>query len=110
MSESTPTKKGKCSFQDDEEELDEILADPSIPQDKNCYIFIVDRSGSMGGQPMEQTKKALLLFIQSLPKGSLFQILSFGSRHQWLQLSHEHSWDKVGDFYKYNDGTLKEAK
>ena len=31
------------------------------------YVFIIDRSGSMSGSPMELTKQALLLFLQSLP-------------------------------------------
>lgn len=35
-----------------------------------CFIFIVDRSGSMSGHRMETTKQALKLFIQSLPVGS----------------------------------------
>jgi Mg-chelatase subunit ChlD len=28
-----------------------------------CFIFIVDRSGSMSGKKMETTKEALKLFI-----------------------------------------------
>jgi uncharacterized protein with von Willebrand factor type A (vWA) domain len=28
-----------------------------------CFIFIVDRSGSMSGEKMETTKEALMLFI-----------------------------------------------
>jgi len=47
------------------------------------FVFIVDRSGSMGmfGR-MELAKEALALFIRSLPKDSKFSIISFGSRHQ----------------------------
>jgi hypothetical protein len=33
----------------------------------------------MSGTRIEITKKALLLFMQSLPPGSMFQIVSFGS-------------------------------
>jgi von Willebrand factor A domain-containing protein 5 len=43
------------------------------------FIFIVDRSGSMGGARIEQTKEALQIFIQSLPVGCDFSILSFGT-------------------------------
>ena len=50
-----------------------------------CFIFIVDRSGSMGGPRMEITKDALKLFIQSLPVGSQFAILSFGSDSHWCE-------------------------
>lgn len=44
-----------------------------------CFIFLVDRSGSMGGKRIEITKEALKLFIQSLPVGSQFAILGFGN-------------------------------
>lgn len=44
------------------------------------YIFVVDRSGSMSGNPMEMTKSALKLFMQSLPANSKFNIVSFGTR------------------------------
>jgi Mg-chelatase subunit ChlD len=35
-----------------------------------CFVFLVDRSGSMSGSRIEVTKEALKLFIQSLPVGS----------------------------------------
>ena len=34
-----------------------------------CFIFLVDRSGSMGGEGIQIAKQALELFIQSLPAG-----------------------------------------
>ena len=48
------------------------------------FIFIVDRSGSMSGQKMEMTKEAMKLFIQSLPAGSMFEIISFGTNYRPL--------------------------
>ena len=50
------------------------------------FIFLIDQSGSMRGEPIELVKKALLLFIQSLPANSYFQLIGFGS-----------------DFKKYNN-------
>lgn len=44
-----------------------------------CFIFLVDRSGSMDGMPLAITVQALILFIQSLPVGSQYAILNFGS-------------------------------
>ena len=43
------------------------------------FIFLIDQSGSMSGKSIELVKKALLLFIQSLPEKSYFQLIGFGS-------------------------------
>lgn len=68
-------------------------------ESKYLFIFVVDRSGSMGlSNRMQITIDALKLFIQSLPTGSRFGILSFGS---------DCSWSK-GHIMEYNNGT-KEA-
>ena len=72
------SKKTKTVFVE-EEELDES---DSKFEDKYTYIFIVDRSGSMGGTRMDITKEAMRLFMQSLPAGSSFAIISFGSDHR----------------------------
>lgn len=51
---------------------------PSIPRQE--YIFLVDRSGSMGGQRIETAKRALMLLLRSLPShGSWLNVFSFGS-------------------------------
>ena len=43
------------------------------------FIFLVDQSGSMDGERIKIASKALQLFIQSLPAGSYYQIIGFGS-------------------------------
>ena len=43
------------------------------------FIFLIDQSGSMSGANINIVKKALLLFVQSLPKNSYFQLIGFGS-------------------------------
>eukprot|EP01102_Stenamoeba_stenopodia_P005493 TRINITY_DN1620_c0_g1_i1.p1 TRINITY_DN1620_c0_g1~~TRINITY_DN1620_c0_g1_i1.p1 ORF type:complete len:951 (-),score=170.99 TRINITY_DN1620_c0_g1_i1:160-3012(-) len=48
------------------------------------FIFIVDRSGSMSGTKMNQTKNALDLFLRALPPNCYFNIIGFGSSYQKL--------------------------
>merc|ERR1719266_2475815 len=55
----------------------------------------------MGGESMQQAKKALELFLYSLPANCYFNIWSFGSRFSCL-------FDKGSK--KYDDFTLAEAK
>ena len=42
-------------------------------------IFVVDCSGSMGGQSMNLAKESLLIFLHSLPVDCYFNIICFGS-------------------------------
>ena len=60
--------------------------DNVVNETPGLFIFIIDQSGSMSGNPIELVKKSLLLFIQSLPEHSYFQLIGFGS-----------------DFKKYNN-------
>ena len=64
-------------------------------------IFLVDRSGSMGGESMNQAKGALELFLHSIPADCYFNIWSFGSRFSSLF---------ENGSKKYDDFTLAEAK
>ena len=51
------------------------------------FIFIVDRSGSMGACKRIQTVvDALKIFLRSLPQGSFFSIISFGSNYQLMKV------------------------
>ncbi|KDQ53704.1 hypothetical protein JAAARDRAFT_698313 [Jaapia argillacea MUCL 33604] len=44
------------------------------------YIFVVDRSGSMSGRPIETAKSTLTMLLRMLPsQGTSFNIFSFGS-------------------------------
>jgi len=62
-----------------EEERPDPQDMPSYTEGDNLFIFIVDRSGSMSGSKMETTKEALILFLKSLPTGSNFEIINFGT-------------------------------
>ncbi|KAJ4462632.1 putative von Willebrand factor type A domain protein [Paratrimastix pyriformis] len=48
------------------------------------FCFLIDRSGSMVGQRIEQAKRALDLFLHSLPMSSTFNVISFGSESERL--------------------------
>ena len=54
-----------------------------------CFIFILDRSGSMGGHGIRTAKEALKLFVRSLPTGCTFSIISFGTEHSFLEINGE---------------------
>jgi uncharacterized protein YegL len=62
------------------------------------YIFILDRSGSMMGDRIEDAKKSLILFLKSLPQNSYFNIISFGS-----------SFYGYPEALKYNDQNVEKA-
>jgi len=65
-----------------------------------CFIFVVDRSGSMAGRRMDITKEAMKLFIKSLPVGCTFAILGFGSASEFVL------FNRVDAIWTYNDQTL----
>ena len=46
------------------------------------FIFLIDQSGSMDGEPIKIVSKALELFLQSIPKDSYYQLIGFGSEFQ----------------------------
>ena len=48
------------------------------------FVFLVDRSGSMSGSYMRSARETLVLFLKSLPEGSYFNILGFGSSYEKL--------------------------
>ncbi len=43
-------------------------------------LFVIDRSGSMQGESMEEARSALLLALKSLREGDRFNVTGFGSR------------------------------
>lgn len=63
---------------------------------------MVDRSGSMScGQRVKLTIEAMILFMKSLPVGSKFQIISYGSNHNFFSGKKE--------LLDYNKDTMEKA-
>ncbi|KAJ7657872.1 von Willebrand factor type A domain-containing protein [Mycena polygramma] len=71
------------------------------------FVFMVDRSGSMGGKRIEAAKKALVVMLRALPhQESLFQIVSFGSRTSsfWPQGSQPYNQETLEKATSHVDG------
>ena len=48
------------------------------------FIFLVDRSGSMGGSFISSACETLVFFLKSIPEGCYFNIIGFGSSYEKL--------------------------
>ncbi len=62
-------------------------------------LFVVDRSGSMVGESIEEVRNALQLCLRSLTPGCWFNIVGFGSRHVAL----------FPESRKYDEASLRAA-
>jgi Ca-activated chloride channel family protein len=62
-------------------------------------LFLLDCSGSMQGESIEQARRALSLCVRALQPGDTFNVMRFGSHHQSL-------WGRPKP---YDDDTLDEA-
>ena len=65
----------------------------NLPSARPEIVFLCDRSGSMGGNRIQNLKVALQVFLKSLPVGVKFNICSFGSRHEFLFPSGSQTYD-----------------
>ncbi|PVF90955.1 vWA-like protein, partial [Serendipita vermifera] len=76
---------------------------PPLPSQE--YIFLVDRSGSMGGGRMDSVKASLQIMLRSLPsRDTTFNIVSFGSRYSSLWPSSQmYSAESVKEASKHVD-------
>ena len=65
----------------------------TVNETPGLFIFLIDQSGSMQGEPIDLVKKSLLLLVQSLKEGSYFQLIGFGT-----------------NFIKYNEQPVEYSK
>ena len=54
----------------------------NVNETPGLFIFLIDQSGSMSGKSIELVKESLVLFMQSLPDKSYFQLIGFGSDYK----------------------------
>lgn len=59
------------------------------PQKAHRFIFVIDGSGSMGGESIQHAKQAAKLALQELPVGCQFTLAMFGSNFKFYE---ESSW------------------
>ena len=64
----------------------ELKHKSEINTNPGLFIFLIDQSGSIDGNPIKLVCESLLIFLQSLPKNSYYQLIGFGT-----------------DFEKYNE-------
>jgi Ca-activated chloride channel family protein len=58
----------------------DLTAEP-LPRE---FIFVIDRSGSMMGAPIQQAKNALQACLRALGSGDTFMILAFDDKLDWM--------------------------
>ena len=61
----------------------------------SLFIFLIDQSGSMSGSSIRIVSEAIIIFLQSLTKGSYFQLIGFGSEFKKIN-------DKPMEYNKEN--------
>lgn len=88
----------------DEEGYFLLLASPKIKskdkeQPKKTVVFVVDRSGSMTGEKIEQARGALKFVLNNLREGDLFNIVAYDSEVESFR----------PELQKFNDETRKAA-
>ena len=62
------------------------------------YIFLLDRSYSMGDIRFKKAQEALIIFIKSLPSDTYFNVVSFGSTYSRMFEESVRYEDKNVDF------------
>ena len=59
--------------------IEQYFSKKELVEHPGVFIFLIDQSGSMDGEPIKLVHEALTLLIQSLPKDSYYQLIGFGS-------------------------------
>jgi Ca-activated chloride channel family protein len=81
-----------CAWVSPDPSGDYLLAElypPALPEEyqpsQREFVFVLDRSGSMRGEPIAQARNALRACLRSLNPGDTFQILLFDDQLEWFR-------------------------
>uniref|UniRef100_A0A8C7H8V6 Inter-alpha-trypsin inhibitor heavy chain H3 n=1 Tax=Oncorhynchus kisutch TaxID=8019 RepID=A0A8C7H8V6_ONCKI len=77
-----------------------FFAPPDLPRVPKNVVFVIDRSGSMSGNKMHQTREAMLTILNDLHEDDYFGIVTFDH--------HISTWK--GSLTKATTGNVSEAK
>ena len=80
--------------------IEKYYSQKQLVEHPGVFIFLIDQSISMSGEPINLVKEALTLLIQSLPKDSYYQLIGFGSEFK--------TYDKVPK--KYTKQNIQSTK
>ena len=81
----------------DNENYIQLYQKDIINSNPSLFVFLIDQSGSMSGLPIELVKESLIFFLQSLPKGSYYQLIGFGSNFKNITSTCEYTINNVND-------------
>ena len=118
LADLTPFDKMKERYSQISEEIDidpkiKYLTELDSKMEPAEFYFLLDRSGSMYGDPMETAKEAMILFLHSLPSRSKFNVISFGSNFEsifdgcvdYSQKTMDNAWNLIKGFQADLGGT-----
>ena len=90
-----PNEKNYCIRYKYKSKKDKLENNPGL------FIFLVDQSGSMDGTPIKIASQSLQLFLQSLPAGSYYQIIGFGTRFKAYDIEpKEYTKENIHETFK----------
>ena len=73
----------------------------NLENNPGLFIFLVDQNGSMSGTPIKIASQSLQLFLQSLPAGSYYQIIGFGSKFKMYDIEpKEYTKENIPETFK----------
>ena len=59
----------------------------NIPPEPREFVFIIDRSGSMGGEPIEAARNALKACLRAMSERDTFMLQAFDDQIEWFSKS-----------------------